>query len=256
MHRRHMGTGLLVAPRREQIPLRQLRVSFRIPLFHKAKAAKLPLLPIKVAVTIAVQADKPIPRHVVDRLHPLHHMHRKRQPRNPGSSCCSILQIKLGRSRILQLRLRPQVIHHRRHQVGLLASHQVDIPHRLPALPRQRRRPHQTGRTIPQQIDRLHRCQIVHRGELSQRRFPRQGSILAEPIARLIQPDGDLLPPQVENIRRPRTIYIRQPHPLLVKHLRMVKPGSPRHRHPGPKPAIAQTGPVAHLPIANPHQVI
>ena len=131
----------------------------------------------------------------------------------------------------------------------LLPTHQIDIPHHPLSIPRQRRRPNQTSRPIPQQIDRRHRSHRVQQRERSQHP-PRRPT-----IPRLIEINLHPFTAQVQNIRRPRPINIRQHNPPLIENIRAIKPRRIIHRHLRPKPSIAQIRPVADLAIANPHNI-
>src|SRR6266508_5998704 len=83
-------------PIRYQLPA---RLSFRQghPLLDHAEAAKLALLAIEVTVVVGVARDESVAADVVVGLDALDHVHRERQPRDPGSAVALVPQVELGR---------------------------------------------------------------------------------------------------------------------------------------------------------------
>ena len=127
----------------------------RVPLLHHAEAAELALLAVEVAVVVGVAGDEAVAADVVVGLDALDHMHRERQPGDPGFAVAFVLQVELGRGGVIDAGFGAEVVDGLDQQVRLLAAHQVDVAHlaaahrRARAMTRPGRRCHcRAGRSV------------------------------------------------------------------------------------------------------------
>ena len=86
------------------------RELFGVPLLDHAEAAELALFAVEVAVVVGVAGDEAVAADVVVGLDALDHMHRKRQPGDPGFAGALVLQIELGRGRVLDAGFGAEVV--------------------------------------------------------------------------------------------------------------------------------------------------
>ena len=132
---------------------RERRELLGVPLLDHAEAAELALLAVEVAVVVGVAGDEAVAADVVVGLDALDHVHRERQPGDPRFAVALVLQVELGRGRVVDARLGAEVVDGLDQQVRLAAAHQVDVAHRPPRVARQRRRPDQAGGAVAEQVD-------------------------------------------------------------------------------------------------------
>jgi hypothetical protein len=103
VHRRHVRGGVDVG--RPLSPILRRRGErgelLGVPLLHHAEAAELALLAVEVAVVVGVAGDEAVAADVVVGLDPLDHVHRERQPGDPGLAVALVLQVELGRGRVV-----------------------------------------------------------------------------------------------------------------------------------------------------------
>ena len=92
-----------------------------VPLLHHAEAAELALLAVEVAVVVGVAGDEAVAADVVVGLDPLDHVHRERQPRDPGPAVALVLQVELGRWGVVDTGLGAEVVDGLDQQVRLRA---------------------------------------------------------------------------------------------------------------------------------------
>ena len=83
---------------------------FGVPLLDHAEAAELALLAVEVAVVVGVAGDEAVAADVVVGLDPLDHVHRERQPGDPGFAVALVLQVELGRGRVVDAGLGAEVV--------------------------------------------------------------------------------------------------------------------------------------------------
>src|SRR5262245_9269763 len=83
---------------------------FRVPLLHHAEATKLAFLAIEAAMVVGVAGDEAVAADVIEGCHLLHNVHRKRQPRYPGSAVALVQQIEFGRWGVFNLSLSAKVV--------------------------------------------------------------------------------------------------------------------------------------------------
>ena len=130
MHGRLGVGGLLVQKAAGGIGLPGHRIeALCIPLLHHPKTTKFPLLAIKKTVVVGMAAHETIAADVVDRFHPLHHMHWKREPRDPGVAVELVLQVEAQGGAVLHPRFGTQVVDAGDEQVGLALRHQRHVTH-------------------------------------------------------------------------------------------------------------------------------
>src|SRR5262249_20376301 len=104
---------------------------------------------------VGVASDEVITADTVVGLDALDHMHRERQPGNPGFAVALVVQVELGRWRVMHRCLGTKVVLHPDEQVWLFL-HQREVTH-LPASGAwQRRRPDQARGAVAQQIESLY----------------------------------------------------------------------------------------------------
>ena len=81
---------------------RQRRQLLGVPLLDHAEAAELALVAVEVAVVIGVAGDEAVAADVVVGLDALDDVHREGQPGDPGLAVALVLQVELGRWRVLR----------------------------------------------------------------------------------------------------------------------------------------------------------
>ena len=81
-------------------------------------------------MVIAISVDKTILTDLVPHFHFSQYMHRKRQFGDPRRARFFIFQVEMGRRLVAELNLFPKVIPVLIHQVGLKATHKVDVLNR------------------------------------------------------------------------------------------------------------------------------
>ncbi len=81
-----------------------------VPLLDHAEAAELALLAVEVAVVVGVAGDEAVAADVVVGLDALDHVHRERQPRDPGLAVALVLQVELGRGGVVDAGFGAEVV--------------------------------------------------------------------------------------------------------------------------------------------------
>ena len=137
MHRRHVRCGVDVVACGQRAAGRERGELLGVPLLHHAEAAELALLAVEVAVVVGVAGDEAVAADVVVGLDPLDHVHRERQPGDPGFAVALVLQVELGRGGVVDAGFGAEVVDGLDQQMRLLPAHQVDVAHRPPRIARQ-----------------------------------------------------------------------------------------------------------------------
>ena len=81
-----------------------------VPLLDHAEAAELALLAVEVAVVVGVAGDEAVAADVVVGLDALDHVHRERQPGDPGFAVALVLQVELGRGGVVDAGFGAEVV--------------------------------------------------------------------------------------------------------------------------------------------------
>ena len=74
-------------------------------------------------------------------------------------------------------------------------------------------------------------------------------------VSRLVEPEGDTISPQVNDIGGAGAVDICEPDVFLIEVIGVVEKRSSIHRHLGCEVPVACVGPVADLAIANAYDV-
>jgi hypothetical protein len=82
----------------------------RVPLLDHAEAAEFALFAVEVAMVVGVAGDEAVAADVVVGVDTLDHVHRKRQPRDPGFAVALVLQVELGRGRVIDAGFGAEVV--------------------------------------------------------------------------------------------------------------------------------------------------
>ena len=101
------------------------------------KAAELALFPIKVAMMVAIAADKTVAADIVIGFDALDHMHREGQACHPRCERGLIRQIEVRRGDIVDTGLCAQIVRDIDQEMRLLPIHQVDKAHGAVSIARQ-----------------------------------------------------------------------------------------------------------------------
>src|SRR5262249_14739483 len=109
--------------------------------------------------------------------------------------------------------------------------------------------PYETGRAVPEQIDRRDGGQVVHAGKDIQDRRP------APAIARLIQVQANAVAMKVDEVRRAASVNVRQSYAALVELVRLVEQRRIFHGDLRAEPTMTQIRPIADSAIADTHEV-
>ena len=190
-----------------------------VPLLDHAKATKLPLRAIEVAVVVGVAGHERPARDCVGAGHRGQTMHGKRQAGGPGRAGLAIGEVPGRRGLVRHLDDPAHRVVDAGQQVGLALGHQSHVAQGCAAIAGQGRRPQQARRAIAKQVGDLHRRRIretTHTGHDD--RF-------AKGVARPVRPVADLPRTDVHQVRRARTIHVRQPDPSWIEHLGVVGRG-------------------------------
>ena len=81
-----------------------------VPLLDHAEAAELALDAVEVAVVVGVAGDEAVAADAVVGLDALDDVHREGQPGDPGLAGALVLQVELGRRRVVDARLGAEVV--------------------------------------------------------------------------------------------------------------------------------------------------
>ena len=110
VHRRHVRGGVDVGRRRELAARRERGELLGVPLLDHAEAAELALVAVEVAVVVGVAGDEAVAADVVVGLDALDHVHRERQPGDPGLAGALVLQVELGRGGVVDAGFGAEVV--------------------------------------------------------------------------------------------------------------------------------------------------
>ena len=109
VHRRDVRCGVdVVAP--ATCAVGEGRELLGVPLLDHAEAAELALLAVEVAVVVGVAGDEAVAADVVVGLDALDHVHRERQPGDPGFAVALVLQVELGRGGVVDAGFGAEVV--------------------------------------------------------------------------------------------------------------------------------------------------
>jgi len=178
-----------------------------------------------------------------------HDVHREGQPGHPRVSGQQILHVVAGGGGVGECCLGPHVVDDAGQQVRFDASRQVHVAQLPAAVAGQGRGPRQAGRARSQQVDGRHGGEAVGAGKAGQE----CGSGVA--AARLAEPHRDPPGPDVDQVCGTRAVDVGEQDAPGVERVGGVEPGGGVHDDLGAEAAIAPVGPVAHLAVADAHQV-
>ena len=246
--RRHVRRLVDVHSGGELGRLLERRELLGVPLLHEAEAAELALDSVEVAMAVGVAGDEPGATEPVVGLHPLDDVHREAQPREPGTVGEPIGDEEARRRRVLDVRLRAQVVGDTDEQVRLLAAHQVQEAHRPAGRRRKRRRPDDARGAVAEEVDHADVCDVVER-----RQVERLGGAPAVP--RLVEVELRRVAPEVDNVGRAGAVHVREAHARLIELVRGRERRRAVHRHLRAEAPVAEAGPVADRPVPDPDEV-
>ena len=123
---------------------------FSIGLFYSSKAPKLALGVVVITVVIGVGIAETGVAPLVFYRRLFYHLHRKGQFSDPGLARPFVAQVTLGGGFVFHRHRLAEVVAVAGHDVGFLATHQVDVAHGLVRIPRQGRRPYNATRATAQ----------------------------------------------------------------------------------------------------------
>ena len=181
-------------------------------------------------------------------------MHREGQPGDPGLAVALVLQVELGRGRVLDAGFRAQVVDGLDQQMRLLAAHQVRRSASAAV------RPPARARTRP---GRRCRCRAgrwrMMLATSSTRGKTRRTCGGAPAVARLVEVETHAVAVQVDDVGGAACRRCRpggRASGRTGRDGRTTGGGMPGiHRHPGTETAVAQVRPVADRAVADAHQV-
>ncbi|MNL05681.1 hypothetical protein D3C87_1262920 [compost metagenome] len=249
MHRRHRIGRVLVVRPWKRAALGDGADLFGVPLIDAAETAKFALHSVEIAVVVGVAGDEAIAADVVIGFHAFDHMHRKRQPGQPGGARQFVGHVEPGRGRVPDGSFGAQVVARAHQQVGFLAAHQVDVAHRARCARGQGGRPEQTGRAVAEQVQ--------HRGRRYRFDSREMCEAAATPpgIAGLIEINIDRVTREIKDVRGAGPIDVGEAQAVAVEQVGVIEAGRLRHGDLGAEAAITKVGPVADRAVANAHEV-
>ena len=191
-----------------------------VPLLDVGEAPVLALDGVVVAVVVAVAGDELGLGDVVVVLDALEHVDREREPRDPRAPLGLVLQVELRRRGVGEAGLTTQAVGEARQQVRLLPAHQVDVAERPLTVRREARRPDQTRRPGPEEVDDVDRGRRVR-----QRQVERDG--LRQAVARLVEVEADAVVPEVDEVGGARAVEVGEAHAARIELIPRVEPRAP-----------------------------